>query len=285
MPARIFKYLIRSIANYTNAKINTIIENASNKEFVDNFISVIEHNVSVGTSIASSRGMAYLELAQQRLLLEHFKIDTLIDVGANIGQFATTMIGYGGFNGDLYSFEPVTKFYEKCVEGLDYWKAGMKSVTVENKAVGEFPGKTTINIGIGHGGTSSLLEQTGNLSKFAAGSDFDGTKQDVEVVRIDEYFKDLDFDNRRVFLKMDTQGFEGSILRSCGKLLEKFTLIQAELGGIEMYEGQTKPSYLFQLMEDNGFVPVCLFNNFGTENRAVFYDFDVVFARKSQIER
>ena len=43
--------------------------------------------------------------------LNHFKIDIVIDIGANKGQFAEKLINIG-FNKKILSFEPMEKVYE-----------------------------------------------------------------------------------------------------------------------------------------------------------------------------
>ena len=43
--------------------------------------------------------------------MEYFKINKILDIGANIGQYAQAMREQG-FQGDIISFEPVSKAFE-----------------------------------------------------------------------------------------------------------------------------------------------------------------------------
>lgn len=252
------------------------------RQRLDKLAADMEHTPSLGFELTESRCMAYAEIVQIGRLMSEYGIELMIDVGANTGQYSGTQIGYCDFAGEIIAFEPVPKFYKRLQEVFEYWSEKLK-LTAINAAVGEVPGKLEMNIGSGHGGTSSLLDQTDNLATVAPDASFKGDKMFVDVVRIDEYFADADFTSRRTMLKMDVQGFEMSVLRSCGKRLQDFILIQSEFGGIEMYKGQAKPSELFGFMEENGFTPIIMFNNFKCQGTASYYDFDVIFARNDQV--
>jgi len=251
---------------------------------IEALAALMERQPLLADAMVESRVMAYAELAQIGKIIRKFDIDFVIDAGANTGQYSGGLMGYNGFSGEITAFEPVKKFYDQLCITFDYWK-NQASIRAVNAAVGDTPGIAHINVGAGHGGTSSMLAQTDLLGKFAAGSQLSGETEEVQVVRIDEYFADIDFDRRRTLLKMDVQGYEMSVLRSAGDLLRKFTLVQSELAGIGMYQGQARPAELFALMDANGFEPICFFNNFGSADKGVYYDFDVIFAKREDIVR
>ena len=48
-------------------------------------------------------------------LLQHKKIDLILDVGANIGQYAQSLISLG-YEGNIVSFEPLKGAYEMLVQ-------------------------------------------------------------------------------------------------------------------------------------------------------------------------
>jgi FkbM family methyltransferase len=245
-------------------------------------VQLVERQPVIADALLESRLPAFFELSQIGKCIRKFQIDLVIDCGANSGQYSGGVLGYNGFKGEIVAFEPVRKFYDLLCVTFDYWKAQAK-LTAVHAAVGETPGIAKINVGAGHGGTSSMLGQTELLGKLAAGSHLSGETEDVEVVRIDQYFANVDMDARRCMLKMDVQGYEMSVLRSCGDKLRKFKLIQSELSGLSMYQNQTTPKALFSFMEDNGFAPICLLNNFNNEDKSIYYDFDVIFAQREEI--
>src|SRR4051812_27543889 len=45
-------------------------------------------------------------------IIKHFKIDTILDVGANEGQYAQGIFEKG-FSGNVYSFEPIKEVFQK----------------------------------------------------------------------------------------------------------------------------------------------------------------------------
>ena len=47
-----------------------------------------------------------------RNVFDRYRIDVVLDVGANLGQFGT-MIRKAGYRGHIYSFEPVTASFER----------------------------------------------------------------------------------------------------------------------------------------------------------------------------
>lgn len=48
-------------------------------------------------------------------LLNHFKITKVLDVGANTGQFAESIIDFG-YTGKIVSFEPVESAYQSLLK-------------------------------------------------------------------------------------------------------------------------------------------------------------------------
>src|SRR5271170_3043937 len=74
-------------------------------------------------------------------VIHAYNIDTIIDVGANVGQFGTWMRKLG-FKGDIHSFEPVRHTYDalsKCAANDDRWQA-------HNVALGSSAGQSEINV-------------------------------------------------------------------------------------------------------------------------------------------
>jgi FkbM family methyltransferase len=229
--------------------------------------------------IANDRVAAYQYFAHLGNIVRQFEIDLVIDAGAHSGQYASSLYGYGGYAGEMHSFEPVPTFYEamaKHVPSIPGWQAF-------NLALGDVAGPSRIFLGAGHGGTSSLLPQTSNLAYFAPDAVL-GEGIDITVARIDERYADvLQGGTRRVMLKLDVQGFEERVLASAGDLLSRFKLVQVEVSGIPLYEGQASLGGIVKLLEDAGFALIYTCNGFG-RNRSIFIDFDFVFCRRDDLE-
>lgn len=164
-------------------------------------------------------------------LLDHRGITTVLDVGANVGQFAR-MIRGAGFTGDIMSFEPLSDAYRRLGRRSrrdDRWQAF-------NLAVGAERGHSTIHVS-DNSYSSSLLAMTDRHLKAAPGSEIVG-HQEVDVTTVAQIVDDHEIDPSRTFLKVDTQGFERAVIAGAGPLIDDLAAVQLELSFVELYEGQ-----------------------------------------------
>lgn len=164
-------------------------------------------------------------------LLEHRGITTVLDVGANVGQYAR-MIRGAGFAGDILSFEPLSDAYRHLRRRSrrdGRWRAF-------NLAVGAEPGPSTIHVS-DNSYSSSLLTMTDRHLDAAPGSEIVG-QEEVEVTTVAQVVTDHQIDPSRTLLKVDTQGFERAVIAGAGPLIDDFAAVQLELSFVELYEGQ-----------------------------------------------
>ena len=249
------------------------------KQFGDDLADLVARRPSECLGMISSRAAAYVFFAHLGTILRAFKIDFVIDAGAHSGQFASTLYNHSGFRGEVHSFEPVKRYYDVLVSVLHHHKGWQ----AYNAALGDVPGSSQIFVGRGHGGTSSLLPQTENLAHFAPDCVL-GEAQEITVHRVDEMFGEVLADPaRRVMLKLDVQGFEERVLRSAGEYIGNLKLVQMELSGIPLYEGQGSLGNVCAMMEDLGFALIYTCNGFGIRE-GVFIDYDFIFCRRSELE-
>jgi FkbM family methyltransferase len=148
-------------------------------------------------------------------LLSHLEIDCVFDVGANVGQYATQLRKQVGYKGRIISFEPIP---EAADEG------GMRTFHV--MAGSEF---------------SSLSEpKTDEVGRFAA---MNRPVRSIMVATetLAEAYPRLkaQYGFRRPFLKMDTQGYDMSVLRGAGDIIREFAAFQSELSVRRIYEEAT----------------------------------------------
>lgn len=158
-------------------------------------------------------------------------LDTVLDVGANIGQFGSALRA-SGFRGRLISCEPLTDAFAQ----LERRSANDPDWTVRQLAVGAEPGTLEINVA-GNSFSSSLLPMTRAHADAAPGSDFVGT-QPVAVTTVADLARELGVDPARALLKIDTQGYESQVLDGAGPLVGQFAAVALELSFVPLYEGQ-----------------------------------------------
>jgi FkbM family methyltransferase len=174
-----------------------------------------------------------IERWQLKRFWDHFKIDCIFDVGANLGQYAM-MARSLGFAGPIISFEPNTAIADKLRQAAavdDLW-------FVEEVALDETEQDTSFNVMTGHQ-FSSLHQPQDSEQRFTAHMDVVETLS-VRTMRLDTMFDryrdQLGF--ARPFLKMDTQGHDVSVAKGGGDRLALFHGLQSELAFKTIYAGQ-----------------------------------------------
>jgi FkbM family methyltransferase len=197
-------------------------------------------------------------------------IDLVLDVGANAGQFAAKL-RWQGYRGHLVSFEPVSAAFDR----LRAAAAGDGKWRVRRQAVGEVPGRASINVSV-NSEFSSFVEQTSFTKRHHAVRAAVTHTEEVEVVRLDDVFRELGGSN--VFLKIDTQDFERQVLAGATEALKRVKGVQLELPLVHSYVGVWSFSAALAHMADRGYVlsqvsPVCL----SAEDPASIAELDCIF--------
>lgn len=190
-----------------------------------------------------SRGTYSSRLART---LDARGLDTVLDIGANVGQFAT-LIRRAGFAGRIISCEPLTgAFGELCDRAArdERWLA-------VQTAVGREPGSTTINVSA-NSFSSSVLDMTDAHLTSAPGSGYIATET-VPMTTVRGLVAKHAVEPGRTLLKIDTQGYEEEVLAGAGDLVAEFGAIQLELSFVELYAGQQLFDDLYARMRGLGF--------------------------------
>lgn len=157
--------------------------------------------------------------------------DTVLDVGANIGQFGSALRA-SGYRSRLVSCEPLSDAYAQLARRSardPHWLA-------LNTAVGAEPGRLDINVAA-NSFSSSLLPMTNAHSDAAPGSEYVRTES-VDVTTVAELVRAHGIDPARTLLKIDTQGYEAAVLAGAGELVGAFAAITLELSFVPLYAGQ-----------------------------------------------
>lgn len=134
------------------------------------------------------------------------RVTTILDVGANVGQFGRSVFA-AGWTGKLLSFEPLTAAHAQ----LAATATRHPSWTVAPRgALGAIDADADMNIA-GNSQSSSLLPMLERHAQAAPASSYIATEP-VRVTTLDQAVAHLASDE--VFLlKMDVQGFESEVFR------------------------------------------------------------------------
>jgi FkbM family methyltransferase len=194
-------------------------------------------------------------------------------VGANAGQFAHRLRRDLAFEGRICSFEPLSvpfrTLQSRASEDPD-WQAF-------NFALGDVEGTATINVAA-NSESSSLLDMLPSHVEAAPQSKFVGT-EDVDVRTLDAVFDDLCQPGESVFLKIDTQGFEGRVLQGADRSLPKINTVQVEMSLTPLYSDEPTFDELYQLLLGKGYAMVDLEPGFANPRTGQLLQADAVFHR------
>ncbi|MBN2474317.1 MAG: FkbM family methyltransferase [Pirellulales bacterium] len=191
-------------------------------------------NLIPGTLLGLARDVADRDLL--KVLLEQLGIDCVFDVGAHTGGFATSLRRLG-YRGHIVSFEPAPGVFavlQNRFRGDALWQG-------YNCALGAEDTRMDLNVA-----------ELSNCSSFLRPKGFDVKETiEVEVRRLDGVFGSLvaSIPEPRVFLKLDTQGYDLEVLKGAQGCLDRILGLQSEISVEALYEGM--PDYLDSLAQYN----------------------------------
>lgn len=206
--------------------------------------------------------------------LVYHQVDLLLDVGANVGQYVIEN-RQQGYVGQVVSFEPLPDAYQALVEnayGDSQW------LIHERCAVGSEMGQTEINISK-NSYSSSLLPMLNTHSDSAPESVYIGTANTL-VLTLDSVYEQYAKDKKKVFLKIDTQGFEAHVLAGALKSLPSIFAVQLELSLVPLYANQELYPYFLKFFGEQGFYLWQIIPGFIDNESGQSLQFDAIFLRK-----
>jgi FkbM family methyltransferase len=178
---------------------------------------------------------------RQRLLDSH-QVDLVLDVGANTGQYALEL-RRNRYRGRIVSFEPRAKAFQRlgrAAESDPLWQVLPFALGCENGTARIHVSKNEYS--------SSLLNLLPAHVQAEPESAYVGTET-IEVRTLDSVLPGHVGQAQRVFLKIDTQGFEREVLAGARQSLERIAGLQMEMSLIPLYENETLfPEMLQQVM-------------------------------------
>lgn len=212
------------------------------------------------------------DLRRRITLLNNFKISKILDVGANSGQYAKLMKELG-FKGEIISFEPLPDTFKK----LQIETKKHHNWTPVNIALGERDGVVQINVSK-NSYSSSLLKMLPLHLESAPESIYVG-KEIVKINKIDTVFNSFCKEDDKVFLKIDTQGYEKKVLEGANESIKKISGVHLEMSLIPLYEGESLFSNMLIFMKDLGFDLCSLENGFYNRTSGQLLQVDGIFFR------
>ncbi len=246
------------------------------------------NDLGVDLLVDDDRLRRQLSMAQKRVgeffisqevarLLRATETNVVLDVGANVGQYARGL-RENGYLGRIVSFEPVSEPFaqlEKAAAGDDLW-------TVHPYALGA------------EDGTAEIQRVAGTMSSMLPASDFGKQWSDrlqqqraetIRIRRLDSVIEEVSTggDPLRAYLKMDTQGFDLQVFEGAGAALDLVVAMQSEVSCVPIYDGMPRLPEQWTTYEAAGFEAVGVYpvTRDAATLRAI--EFDLVMVRAAEV--
>jgi FkbM family methyltransferase len=170
---------------------------------------------------------------------------TVIDVGANVGQFAVACAKM--FPGvSVHSFEPLPE----CVLQLRKSAAKLPEIHVYPVALGSSSGDVSIHVNAFRHSSSVLSLGERHRKAFPAAREI-GTIE-VPMSTLDQQMGSAVF-RGPVLLKLDVQGFESEVLEGASDTLLKVDYVVVESSFRPLYEGEKTFVEILKMLGDRGY--------------------------------
>lgn len=208
-------------------------------------------------------------------ILRELRINCVLDVGANVGQYGQHL-REAGYEGRIVSFEPVPHTAERLRQ-----TAGDDSEWhVLEFGLGDATVKAEMTVVAGLGTTSSLLEASEFGKQWSSKLEGVGREQ-VQIRRLDEVFDDAiaGLHSPRVYLKLDTQGYDLQAFAGAGERIEQVLGMQSEVASVPIYEGMARLPEQISVYEAAGFETTGMFPVTRDRETLRVIEFDVVMIR------
>ena len=280
---RILQNIVRTISGYkleglSNGSFAFLKEDVNVRFF---WPSTVILRQKIEDEVESNRKI-YDHLCQLRVktLLDRYQIDVVIDVGANEGQFASELRRMG-YQGKIISFEPISSVFEslKKVASVD------RDWDVYNLALGQENSQQTIYIA-GDSAFSSLLKSN-DWCEGEFGDESVGKREETVIVRrssdvLAETIKNLD--RSRIYLKMDTQGYDLEVFKGLGAMSNKILALQSEVSVVPIYQGMPHLTASISFFEQAGFDIAGMYPVSTEKSGLRVVEFDCLMVRSPKIE-
>jgi len=183
-----------------------------------------------------------------RGLFEAQRVDGAIDVGAHRGKYFRFLREDVGFRGPVLSVEPIAEL----ARALEPRAAADGNWRVVRCALGANAGSARLNV-MASSDFSSLLDPSEASTRQFAGLNAVARTEEVPLRTLDELVAAALPAPRRLYLKLDTQGYDLEVLRGGPRTLERVVALQSEISFIPLYAGMPSWRESIERIEALGF--------------------------------
>ena len=205
-----------------------------------------------------------------------YEIKTVIDVGANTGQYYRFLRLYVGFNGRIISYEPIPELAAKLREENSrdpLW-------TIHEKALGAKVETLELNV-MAYSDFSSFRAPLAAGTKVQNEMNTIKRKVAVQVSTLDHELANIG-ELGQTFLKLDTQGFDLEALKGAGAVISRIPALQTEVAFRLLYDGMPHYAESLAAFAAHGF-SVADFSLVSCDERQEAIEFDCLMVRAKKV--
>lgn len=212
-------------------------------------------------------------------LFELYGVGTVLDVGANNGQFHDFLRLNVAYTGTIHSFEPIPELAQRMTQRAlredPRWR-------VHPHALGANTEELELNIAASDVFSSFLspaLDTKPEYEHYMRAV----RRERVMSRRLDEVFATFGAEAPgEIYLKIDTQGFDLEVLRGAPELLRKVKGLQLELSIEPIYQGTPPYWHVLEHLHSLGFTPAGMFP-VTVDDFLKVVEFDCVMVRRPTV--
>jgi FkbM family methyltransferase len=177
--------------------------------------------------------------------LSSFKFKSIVDIGANIGDFTLEINSFLP-NAKIICFEPIVD----CYNVLQSRVKGANNIVLYNFALGEKNGSEIINRS-SYTPSSSLLKMA-DLHKSEFKFTSLSSKETITVKRLDDV-EGIDEIVPPILIKIDVQGYEAFVIKGGLETIKRAKVVLCEMSFTKLYEGQSYFDDIYKTLLSIGF--------------------------------
>lgn len=212
------------------------------------------------------------DLKRRMKIISAYQIDTLFDIGANVGRYALIM-RKAGYSGKIISFEPMSAAFEQLKNN----SKNDKNWIINHYGLGNENTETEINIS-NNSYSSSILNIMPSHVESAPNSRY-VAKEEIQLKTFDSVFNSFYEKGSRIMMKIDTQGFEKQVLEGAENSLKNIDILQLEMSLVPLYENEMLYLDMIHYLSSKGFHLYSLESGFSNPKTGQLLQADGIFVR------
>ena len=204
-------------------------------------------------------------------------INTVFDIGANIGQFAMKIHAIVP-DAWIFSFEPLEEPFKQLQTNL----GSVPKFRAFHCALGD--SNTTEAMHRNEFAPSSSLLAMTEVHKKAFPYTVHETRETVEVRRLDDVAGDLCLQDN-ILVKIDVQGYEDKVILGGARLIARAKLIVVEVSFQTLYERQPLFDEIYRSLRSKGFAYIGNLDQTSSPLDGSMLQADAIFLKESSADQ